>query len=437
MKKIIIAFIILLSTQIVSAAYRIQITQGVESAIPITIIPFSWQGTGAVAPVAVDEVIKDDLARSGEIDPINVKDFSQLPRKLEQVDFNYWRKQEVDALVMGQIKQLAPQRYLISFTLIDPLQNPTSSSAILLQKEIEVNESQLRKAAHYISDLVYEKLTGYRGAFSTRIAYVNVVWEDPNQPPARYILEVADFDGHNPRPLLTSPEPIMSPSWSPDGRKLAYVSFEKKRAHIFISDVATGHREQVSALPGINGAPSWSPDGKKLALVLSKQKVPKIYILDLATRKLEQITNGYSIDTEPQWTPDGRSLIFTSDRGGKPQVYQVELANKKIKRITFKGIYNARGTLSADGRELVMIHRTNSGYHIAVQDLITGDVRLLTQTGLDESPSLAPNGRMILYGTTEGNQRMLGAVSIDGRVKLLLPATNGEVQEPAWSPFLS
>lgn len=428
--------------QSVWAALRIEVTQGVERAIPIAVVPFMAEG-GQALPQDVGQIIYQDLASSGEfrvLDPRSI-DINRLR------DFNYWKERQVDYVVLGRLQPTGMQQYQVTYELLDVLQGgvgqalvnvnpgqPSSVNPVILNGSQVATAAQLRAVGHYISDQVYEKLTGIRGIFSTRVAYINVHWQ-ANRPPS-YRLEVADADGANAKPLLVSPEPVMSPSWSPDGRQIAYVSFEKQRAEIYISDLATGQRRLVSKYPGINGAPAWSPDGKKLALVLSKENVPKIYVLDLATNQFEQITQGPAIDTEPRWAPDGRSLVFTSSRGGGAQIYRVHLADKRVERLTYQGSYNARGSLTPDGKYLVMIHRSDKGFNIAAQDLASNQLYILTQTSMDESPTIAPNGRMIMYGTLDNGKRSLAAVSIDGRVKLRLPTTQGDVQEPAWSPFL-
>lgn len=422
------------------AALRIEVTQGVERAIPIAVVPFPVDNN-QVLPTNVAQIVHDDLARSGEfkvLDPSSI-DMTRVR------DFNYWKTRGVDYVVIGKIQATGLQQYSVTYELQDVLQagvgqaltaagQGAPAQAALLTGAQTANAAQLRGLAHFISDEVYQKLTGVRGIFSTRIAYINVQWQKNRAP--MYRLEISDADGANAKPLLVSPEPIMSPSWSPNGKQIAYVSFEKQRAEIYISDLASGQRRLVSKFPGINGAPAWSPDGKKLALVLSKENVPKIYVLDLATNQMEQITTGPAIDTEPRWAPDGRSLVFTSSRGGGAQIYRVHLADKRVDRITYQGSYNARGTITPDGKYLVMIHRSDSGFNIAAQDLANNQLYILTQTRMDESPSVAPNGRMVIYGTSDGQRRSLAEVSIDGRVKLRLPTTEGSVQEPSWSPFL-
>lgn len=433
MLKRIISLFLLLYLPLTHAYLEIEITQGVDAAMPIAVVPF--QGAESLPnDLNVSAIIHADLQRSGEFKLFSVKDMAQKPSSASEVESAYWRNLGQDALVIGEVMSMTGNRYQVRVTLLDLVaQSSTAAPKPLLVQEFTVDMHDLRHLAHHISDLIYEKLTGFPGAFSTRIAYVSLNWA--NGKPGQYRLEVADADGFNPQNILKSSEPIMSPAWSPDGKQLAYVSFENHRSQIYIVDVATGHRERVSSTPGINGAPAWSPDGKKLALVLSHENVPKIFILDLTNDKLTQVTDGAAIDTEPFWL-DGSHLLFTSNRGGQPQIYKVNLSSKKVERVTFTGEYNARASVTPNGEYMVMIHRNQGRYHIAAQNLRNNHILILTETNMDESPSLAPNGRMIIYGTVQGNKRVLSAVSIDGRVKLLIPTQEGDVQEPAWSPSL-
>ncbi len=434
MLKRIISLFILFYLPLAHAYLEIEITQGIDAAMPIAVVPF--EGAQSLPKdLNVSAIIHADLQRSGEFKLFSVKDMAQKPAQASQVEFAYWRNLGQQALVVGEVKPMTDNRYQVRFSLLDIFAQTGATPPLpLLTQEFVVDMRELRHLGHHISDLIYQKLTGFPGAFSTRIAYISLNWH--NGKPGQYRLEVADADGYNPQTILKSSEPIMSPAWSPDGKQLAYVSFENHRSQIYIADVATGQRERVSSSPGINGAPAWSPDGKKLALVLSNGNVPKIFILDLSNDKLTQVTEGASIDTEPFWL-DSNHLLFTSNRGGQPQIYKVNLGNKKVERITFTGEYNARASVTPNGEYMVMIHRNQGRYHIAAQNLRNNHILILTETSMDESPSLAPNGRMVIYGTVHNNKRVLSAVSIDGRVKLLIPTQEGDVQEPAWSPNLS
>ncbi|RMH47302.1 MAG: Tol-Pal system protein TolB [Gammaproteobacteria bacterium] len=441
--KLFVAAIVWLLTVVhVRAAIEIEITKGLEDARPIAVVPFLIEGTVPATDVAM--VVNSDMRRSGRFRPIPLADLPARPSTVEQVALEPWRKVGVEALVIGRVKALASGEYEVTFALVDVFADTKRQVLIngelierqgnvLLSRTAIVPADGLRRYAHRIADLVYEALTGEKGAFSTKIAYVTV--ERGREWP--YQLWVADWDGFNAFSLVKSKHPIMSPNWSPDGRQLAYVSFEGRRSNIVVQNVYTAERKVVSNFPGINGAPAWSPDGRKLAITLSKDGNPEIYVLDLETRALTRITRHWAIDTEPEWWPDGSGLVFTSDRGGSPQIYSYDFASGKTERLTFQGNYNASAKFSSIGEQMVLVHRVNGQFHIAVMDLQSRFITPLTETQLDESPSIAPNGSMVIYAAVSRGRRVLASVSTNGRFRAILHSKDGEIRAPAWSPFLN
>ncbi len=410
------------------AALTIEITQGIEGAQPIAVVPFAWEGA-TPPPEDVSSVIANDLRRSGRFAPLPDQDLIARPHEGAQVQFADWRALDVENLLVGRVKVMGPGSYVVQFQLFDVYKGVQMAGY-----SIPAGNDNLRRTAHHVADIVYETLTGQRGAFNTRIAYVVALPPGVNDA-ARYQLQVADSDGYAPNTILRSPQPLMSPAWSPDGTRLAYVSFENRRPEIFIQDVLSGQRRSVSHSKGINGAPAWSPNGRQLAVTLSQKGNPDIYILDVATGQTRQLTRSFAIDTEPAWTPDGKTIAFTSDRGGKPQIYQIAVNGGRPQRVTFEGEYNARPEFSPDGKQLVFVNGQQNKYRIAIMELEHNILRILTDGTLDESPSFAPNGSMLLYATRAADRGLLAAVSVDGRVRQRLVPQAGDVREPAWSPF--
>jgi TolB protein len=427
-KKLLFLLLFGFSSALMAQQLVVEVTQGVDSPVPVAVAPFGWGGDAL--PEDIAEIISQNLGRSGFFKSMNRENMLSFPEREEQVFFRDWRMVNQDYLVIGRMEPLSENEVKITFELYDVLKEER-----ILVREVSVGKQSLRDAAHYVSDAVFEALTGIKGAFSTRIVYVAADRRDAENQ--RYRLRLADWDGERARTILESNEPILSPAWSFDGTKLAYVSFETTRPVIYIQHLATGQREQIQSFPGLNGAPAWSPDGHKLSLVLSKDGNPEIYVLDLRTRALDRMTQSSAIDTEPFWAPDGKSLFFTSDRGGSPQIYRMDLASRSVERVTYEGSYNARGRLTQDGRFLAMVHRGSSRrFQIAVQDLKSGRLDILTNSDYDESPSIAPNGSIVMYATQDGGRGILSAVSLDGRIRFNMPVPQGDVREPAWSPFL-
>ena len=423
------AWLLLCIASVANAQLTIEITQGNDSPTPIAIVPFSWSESEALA-VNIPAVIGADLHRSGVFSIIDKKDMLSLPTSSDAVFFRDWRAIGSEYVLVGRIaKILGPQAIQIEYELMD-----VQSQQKILTGTLTGSSNKLRDLAHAVADDVYEKVTGIEGAFATKVVYVSAV--QANDKNFTYRLMLSDADGFGEQIVFESKEPIMSPSWSPDGKQVAYVSFETRKAAIYVHTLATGQRDRLTNFPGINGAPTWSPDGTKMAMVLSKGTNPDIYVMDLATKRLTRLVSHFAIDTEPAWTSDGKAVVFTSDRGGKPQIYKVTLADNWVERLTFEGDYNARARMLPDDRGMIMIHARNGSYHVALQMFDTGRIYSLSKTNLDESPTIAPNGMMLMYATQYKKKGILAAVSIDGSVRYRLPSTSSDVREPAWSPFL-
>ena len=408
------------------AALTIEITSGVEGALPIAVVPFDTSKLTSKLPADIAEIVSNDLNRSGVLKAMERNLLPTRPHYSNQVRYAQWKSAGQDYLVVGRILEKSPGDYNIQFQLLDVLQQKQ-----LIGYNLPVKKRKLRTAAHEISDLIYEKITGTPGAFNTRIAYISAQRNEAR----KYILQVADTDGFNAQTVLESDEPLMSPSWSPDGQSLAYVSFENKRPEIFIQHLATAKRNKISGFKGINGAPSWSPDGKFLALVLSKDGSPDIYVMNTATKRLKRLTSHRSIDTEPVWTAGGETIVFTSDRSSGPQLYEINVNGGKPRRITFEGRYNSAATVSPDGKYIAMVHAERGEYKIAQIDRETGNLTVLTDGALDESPSFSPNGKMVLFASTRGDNGVLYVVSVDGRSRHKLSDQGGDIREPVWGPY--
>ena len=405
----------------------IDIKNGVASATPIAIIPFAFEGAGLPPDTDVADVIRNDMNRCGQFRALAKPDIIEFPTRGSEIKFATWNMLKQAYILVGREIENPAGDIRVEFELYD-----VAKQQQLLGLAISGQRSGLRDVAHQIADLVYEKITGVRGAFWTRIAYITSTGTGKN---IQYALMVADSDGVNPQTVVRSREPLLSPAWSPDGRKLAYVSFERGNSSIYVQEIATGAREVLSARKGINGAPAFSPDGSKLAVTLSFGGNPDIYVMNLANHQLTQITRNFAIDTEAKWMPDGQSLIFTSDRSGKPQLYQAAATGGDATRITFQGNYNANASISYDGKHIAMVQGNGNVYRIAVLDRSKGDSRMISPGSLDDHPSFAPNASMILYAATDGPRGVLYAVSADGRVRQRLVLADGDVREPAWSPY--
>jgi len=403
------------------AQLSIEITGGGGNRIPIAVLPFT--GEGAVPP-GISGIVRADLERSGLFRAIEAPAGAPASTETSNVNFPEWRSRLADALVQGSVAVMPDGRFEVRFRLYDVVkQQALGGVAYTLTK------NQVRATAHRISDYVYEKLTGERGVFSTRIAYV--VKRGP-----RYELQIADADGGGEETALASFEPIISPAWSPDGRRLAYVSFESKKPVVYVHSLQTGQRQVAANFKGSNSAPAWAPDGSRLVVSLSREGGSQLYSVSPDGSGVRRLTSSSSIDTEPVFSRDGQFVYFTSDRGGSPQIYRMPSGGGEAQRVTFDGAYNVSPRVSPDGKSLAYIARNGGKYQVALLDLGSRQVQILTDSDKDESPSFSPNGRMILLATVVGGRGVLSAVSADGRVKQRLTTSGGDVREPAWGPFI-
>ena len=423
---ILVSLNIFIFSQFSYAELSIEITEGVQGAHKIAVVPFA-NPKGEKLQVEIAQIIASNLARSGYFKALENSQMLAQPTQPAQVKFRNWEALGQDYLVIGVVTK-DNNLYHVQMSLFD-----VYKKSQLKGLRVTVEASSLRMAAHHLSDAIYEKLTGIPGVFTTRIAYVTSELTAQNK--RKYNLNIADYDGGNAISIAQSKEPIMSPAWSPKADKIAYVSFENKVSEIFVQALATGKRKSIAKYKGINGAPAWSPDGKRLALTLSKDGNSDIYILTLANKSLKKLTKSWAIDTEAAWSPDGKKILFTSDRGRRPQLYVMDSHGKGVaERITFDGDYNARGSFSANGKSVVMVQGAQGNFRIAVLDLESRTTTVLSNGKQDESPSFAPNGKVIIYARRKGKNDILATVTLDGVTKHDIQHTEGMVREPAWAP---
>ena len=420
MRKFAVAALAWLAAFCAHAQLSIEITGAGANRIPIAIAPFAGE---AALPPGVTSIVRADLERSGLFRTLELPPLVPQPTEASNVNFAEWKARLADALVLGSIAVRPDGRFEVRFRLYDVVKQAAIGGVAYT-----VTREQLRATAHRIADTIYEKLTGEKGVFSTRIAYVV-------KRGARFELQVADADGANEQAMLVSNEPIISPAWSPNGKRIAYVSFQNKKPIVYVQDVEVPKQNVVANFKGSNSAPAWSPDGKTLAVSLSRDGNSQIFLINPDGSNLRRLTSSGGIDTEPRFSPDGQSIYFTSDRGGSPQIYRMSASGGEAQRVTFEGSYNVSPRVSPDGKSLAYIMRNGGKFQAALLDLATRQVQILTDSDLDESPSFAPNGRQILLATVIGGRGVLSAVSTDGRVKQRLTLSAGDVREPAWGPL--
>ncbi len=410
------------------AELNVEITRGAGKQVPVAVVPFAWEGTGAAPPLDVAAVIAADLKRSGRFAPIDVEKMLQRPTTGVDVDFDDWSILGVEALVVGRVTQTGDNVYSIQFQLFDVFRGDQ-----MVGYRMPASRGTMRDGAHRAADMIYEKLTGIPGVFGTKVTYVTATGTDNDR---LFRLVVADADGENETTVMESTDPIMSPAWSPDSRRIAYVSFEQNVSSIFVQTLRTGNRVRVSSRVGINGSPAFSPDGRKLVLTLGGADGNlDIHVMDISSREVTRLTTNRSIDTEGSWSPDGSYIYFTSDRSGGPQVYRVSANGGNPERVTFEGSYNARPRLSPDGKKLAVVHLDRGNYRIAIHDIKTRELLVVSSGDQDESPSFAPNSDTLIYATRQGRQGVLATVSADGLIRQRLASGQGDVREPVWSPF--
>ena len=412
----------LLAPTLANAALEIEISGGGAQQIPIAIVPF---GGAANTKENINEIVAADLNRSGLFRVLETRGMANLPSNASQIKYAEWTALQAQAVTVGNVESLAGGRLKVSFQLMDALKQTQLAGV-----DYQIAPAQVRTTAHKIADVIYQKLTGQTGMFASRIAYITKTGK-------LYALQVADADGYSPQSVLKSNEPIISPVWSPDGTKLAYVSFQKKKPIIYVQSLTGGTQQVLANYKGNNSAPAWSPDGNKLAIVLTYGANSQIYTISASGGDLKQITKSNNIDTEPAFSHDGSQIYFSSDRGGKPQIYKVPAGGGEVSRVTFEGAYNVSPRFSPDGKSLAYIRNDGGKFRVALQDLASGQVQLLSEGAQDESPSFAPNGRVILYATKVHGRGALAAVSSDGKVRQRLNDATGDVREPAWGPLLN